>query len=96
MTAMEKYKAGMSLTVAEGRIVKRTLERNRKAKINIGRKHSRGPAGITFDESMLMTLKKRREKEKKKKRKGVRKKPDGKGGTTSPARRLGIKKRYYN
>ena len=68
MTAMEKYKAGMSLTVDEKRIVKRILERNRLAKINIGRKHSRGPAGMTLGEMKKKPVKK-------KPRKIIKKKP---------------------
>ena len=49
-TAMEKYRAGMTLTPSEEKTVQRILKRNRKAKINIGRKRSRGAAGMTLGE----------------------------------------------
>jgi len=49
-TPMEKYRAGLPLTPSEERTVQRILERNRLAKINIGRKRSRGAAGMTLGE----------------------------------------------
>jgi|TARA_R100001530_G_scaffold19934_5_gene16734 hypothetical protein len=49
-TPMEKYRAGLPLTPSEERTVQRILERNRLKKINIGRKRSRGAAGMTLGE----------------------------------------------
>jgi len=49
-TPMEKYKAGLPLTPSEKWMVNRILERNRLKKINIGRKRSRGAAGMTLGE----------------------------------------------
>ena len=68
MTPMEKYREGIPLTPSEKYTVQRTLERNRKAKINIGRKRSRGPAGMTLGEMKKKPVKK-------KPRKIIKKKP---------------------